>query len=92
MKNFTEVKPLCYWVQHILPLVYDDSLSYMELLGRVTKRLNELIENNNKLPDYIIELIKEYISSGEIEKVLAEVLANYMLNVKFPLPIYKYYE
>lgn len=82
--NFTEVKPLCYWVQHILPLVYDDSLSYMELLGRVTKRLNELIENNNKLPDYIMELIKEYISSGEIEKVLAEVLANYMLNVKFP--------
>lgn len=84
MNNFTEVKPLCYWVQHVLPLVYDDSLSYMELLAKVTKRLNELIENNNKLPDYIMELIKEYISSGEIEKVLAEVLANYMLNVKFP--------
>lgn len=82
--NFNNVKPLWYWVQHVLPLVYDDSLSYMELLGRVTKRLNELIENNNKLPDYIMELIKEYISSGEIEKVLAEVLANYMLNVKFP--------
>lgn len=82
--NFTEVKPLCYWVQHILPLVYDDSLSYMELLGRVTKKLNELIVNNNKLPDFIAELIKEYISSGAIEKVLAEVLADYMLNVKFP--------
>lgn len=84
MNNFTEVKPLCYWVQHVLPLVYDDSLSYMQLLAKVTNRLNELIENNNKLPDYIMELIKEYISSGKIEKVLAEVLANYMLNVKFP--------
>ena len=82
--SFTEVKPLFYWVQHILPLVYDDSLSYMELLGKVTKTLNELVENNNLLPDYIMESIKEYISSGEIEKVLAEVLANYMLNVKFP--------
>ena len=82
--SFTEVKPLYYWVQHILPLVYDDSLSYMELLGKVTKILNELVENNNLLPDYIIQLIKEYISSGEIEKVLSEVLANYMLNVKFP--------
>lgn len=82
--NFTEIKPLHYWVQHILPLVYDDSLSYMELLGKVTKTLNELVENNNLLPDYIMKLIKEYISSGEIEKVLAEVLANYMLNVKFP--------
>ena len=39
--SFTEVKPLYYWVQHILPLVYDDSLSYMELLGKVTKILNE---------------------------------------------------
>lgn len=82
--SFTEVKPLFYWVQHILPLVYDDSLSYMELLGKVTKTLNELVENNSLLPDYIMKLIKEYISSGEIEKVLAEVLANYMLNVKFP--------
>lgn len=82
--SFTEVKPLFYWVQHILPVVYDDSLSYMELLGKVTKTLNELVENNNLLPNYIMELIKEYISSGEIEKVLAEVLANYMLNVKFP--------
>ena len=84
INNFTEVKPLCYWVQHVLPLVYDDSLSYMELLGKVTKKLNELIANNNKLPDFIAELIKEYISSGAIEKVLAEVLADYMLNVKFP--------
>ena len=82
--SFTEVKPLYYWVQHILPLVYDDSLSYMELLGKATKILNELVENNNLLPDYIMQLIKEYISSGEIEKVLSEVLANYMLNVKFP--------
>ena len=82
--NFTEVKPLRYWVQHILPLVYDDSLSYMELLGKVISTLNEIVKNNNLLPDYITKLIKEYISSGEIEKVLAEVLANYMLNVKFP--------
>ena len=82
--NFTEVKPLRYWVQHILPLVYDDSLSYMELLGKVINTLNEVVKNNNLLPDYIMGLIKEYISSGEIEKVLADVLANYMLNVKFP--------
>lgn len=84
IKNFTEVKPLRYWVQHILPLVYDDSLSYMELLGKVVSTLNEIVKNNNMLPDYIMELIKEYISSGEFEKVLADVLANYMLNVKFP--------
>ena len=40
--NFTEVEPLCYWVQHILPLVYDDSLSYMELLGGLQRNLMNL--------------------------------------------------
>ena len=84
VSGFNTVTTLKVWVSHVLPLVYDDTLSFMELLGKVTYKLNELIENNNKLPDYIADLIREYISSGEIEKVLAEVLANYMLNVKFP--------
>lgn len=84
VSRFNTVTTLKVWVSHVLPLVYDDTLSYMELLGKVTYKLNELIENNNKLPDYIADLIREYISSGEIEKVLADVLANYMLNVKFP--------
>lgn len=84
VSGFNTVTTLKVWVSHVLPLVYDDTLSFMELLGKVTYKLNELIENNNKLPDYIADLIREYISSGEIEKVLSEVLANYMLNVKFP--------
>ena len=84
VSGFNTVTTLKVWVSHVLPLVYDDTLSFMELLGKVTYKLNELIENNNKLPDYIADLIREYISSGEIKKVLAEVLANYMLNVKFP--------
>lgn len=82
--EFINIQPLRYWVQRVLPLVYDDSLSYMELLNKVVYKLNELIENNKLLPDYIADLIKEYISSGAIEKVMAEILADYMLNVKFP--------
>lgn len=84
MNEFINVKPLWGCIQRVLPQVYDDTLSYQELLYKVISKLNELIENNNKLPGYIADLIREYISSGEIEKVLAEVLANYMLNVKFP--------
>ena len=61
--SFQNVKPLRYWIQMVLPLVYDDSLSYMELLGKVIDTLNQLVENNNKLPDYIMNLIKEYINS-----------------------------
>ena len=84
MNNFTNVSPIYEWVTHVLPLVYDDTLTYMEMIGKLTKKLNEIIENNNNLPDYITNLIQKYISSGEINKVLSEILANYMLNVKYP--------
>lgn len=84
MNEFINVKPLWACIQNVLPQVYDDTLGYQELLYKVISKLNELVENNNKLPNYIADLIKQYISSGEIEKVLAEVMATYMLNVKFP--------
>lgn len=36
------LRPFRFWCQQVLPLVYDDSLSYMELLSKVIYRLNEL--------------------------------------------------
>ena len=51
--DFTSIKPFAFWTQHVLPLVYGDEISYMETLDKVVKLLNELIKNNNKLPDYI---------------------------------------
>ena len=35
MSEFIHVEPVRYWCHKILPLVYDDSLSYMELLNKV---------------------------------------------------------
>ena len=84
MREFIHVEPVRYWCHKILPLVYDDSLSYMELLNKVVYKLNEVVNNNNELPTYIAEQIKNYISSGEIKKVVQDILANYSLNVKFP--------
>lgn len=81
---FTTVSPVRYWVHKILPLVYDDSLSYYEVLSKVTKVLNELIENNNNIPDYVSQMIREYISSGAIGEVVRDILADFMLNVKNP--------
>lgn len=40
---------LKYWVQLALPLVYDDSLSYMELLAKVVNSVNTLGESFNQL-------------------------------------------
>lgn len=37
------------WCHKVLPLVYDDSLSYYEFLCKVLKKLNEVIEAVNQL-------------------------------------------
>lgn len=45
---YSGVQPMRYWVQEILPLTFDDSLSYMELLNKVVAKLNEIIESVNE--------------------------------------------
>ena len=42
---------LKYWCNKILPLVYDDSLSYYEVLCKTSAKLNEVIESTNVLLD-----------------------------------------
>lgn len=37
-------KPFRVWCQHVLPTVYDDSLSYMELLNKVINYINQFGE------------------------------------------------
>lgn len=32
MGNYADLKPFRFWCQKVLPLVYDESLSYYELL------------------------------------------------------------
>lgn len=40
---------LRYWCHKILPLVYDDSLSYYEVLCKTSAKLNEVIDSTNRL-------------------------------------------
>lgn len=42
---------LRYWCHKILPLVYDDSLSYYEVLCKTSAKLNEVIDSTNGLLD-----------------------------------------
>lgn len=41
--GYTGVRPFRWWCQKVLPLVYDDSLSYYELLCKVVDYINNLI-------------------------------------------------
>jgi hypothetical protein len=57
------IKPFRFWCQKVLPLVYDDSLSYYETLCRVVDKLNEVIEHSGTayVDEQIEALRKELI-------------------------------
>lgn len=38
-----------YYCQKVLPLVYDNSLSYYEVLCKLTNKINELVDTVNEL-------------------------------------------
>ena len=85
MSDFKQINNFWFWCQKVLPLVYDDSISYYEVLCKMSEYLNQVINNVNALPGLIDDKIKEYISSGEIENVLNEMLQNYFpIDVKNP--------
>ena len=85
MSDFKQINNFWFWCQKVLPLVYDDSISYYEVLCKMSDYLNQVINNVNALPDLIDDKIKEYISSGEIQNVLNEMLQNYFpIDVKNP--------
>lgn len=73
-----------FWCQKVLPLVYDDSLSYYEVLCKIVKYINDIIGNEKELSDEFVELKKEVEKVQEmldnfdtvvIEKIVREYLA-----------------
>ena len=53
-----ELKPFRFWCQKVLPLVYDDSLSYYELLCKVVDYVNKILGNENELAEAMAALQK----------------------------------
>lgn len=54
---YKTLKPFKAWCQAVLPLIYDDSLSYYELLCQVITALNEVIKELKHIDPLITELI-----------------------------------
>lgn len=67
----TFIKPFFYWTQSVLPLVYDDSLSYQELWGQVVLKLNELINTFNSESEALSTALSEYYNAVSV------LIANY---------------
>lgn len=82
--NFIELPTFKFWCQKVLPLVYDDSLSYYELLCKVVDYINNLINDQKELSDELINLqrevkkVQEWIDNFDtsyIEKIVERYLA-----------------
>lgn len=78
------LKSFRMWCQKVLPLVYDDSLSYYEVLCKVVTYLNNVIEGTNGVIDDVEELrndlatVQNWINNFDTkyaEKIIAQYIA-----------------
>lgn len=60
MGDYHDLRPFRFWCQKVLPLVYDDSLSYYEILNKVVDYLNKTMEDVGVLHDDVDALHTAY--------------------------------
>lgn len=73
-----------FWCQSVLPLVYDDSLSYYEVLCKVVDYINKLIDTDREIFEDIdalkadMQVVQDWINNYNAsfaEKIIEEHLA-----------------
>ena len=69
-----DLKPFKAWFQKTLPLAYDDSLTYQELLYKLITKINEVVESQNQTNENFDELYALFIQ-------LKEYVDNYFKNL-----------
>lgn len=84
LKNVKALQIVKFYCNQILPLVYTDGMTYVELLAKMQEKINELIENNNNIPQYIIDEITQQLENKNLERIFGAILKDYQVNVKFP--------
>lgn len=85
------IKPLPhfrFWCQKVLPLVYDDSLSYYEVLCKVVQYINKLIDTDNEIVADLnslkeeVDQVQEWINNFDTS-YLEELIAQYIATMIF---------
>lgn len=66
-------------VAKVLPLVYDDSLSYYEVLCKVVNKINEIIEN---IDATVIAIINEELAKLMFDALYDEATETLTLSLK----------
>lgn len=57
--NYVNLENFRFWCFKVLPLVYDDELSYYEVICKCVDYINNLIENDKAISNDIEELKRE---------------------------------
>lgn len=82
--TYKNLDTFIFWCQKVLPLVYEDSLSYYEILCKVVDYINNMIENQKEFSDVLnelksqIEIVQKWIADFDpsyIEEVVRKYLA-----------------
>lgn len=85
------IKPLPhfrFWCQKVIPLVYDDSLSYYEVLCKVVHYINKLIDTDNEIVEDLnalkaeVNQVQEWINNFDTS-YLEELIQHYIATMIF---------
>ena len=69
-----KLHPLFFKCHKILPLVYDESLSYYEVLCKCVASLNEVIESTNQLNDNVADInSRENALADKVNEIAEEI-------------------
>lgn len=82
------MKHLRFWCMKVLPCVYDDSLSYYEVLCKIVKYINDLIEQDklfvNEIEECkaICEELQKWIDNFD-DSYIKEIVDSYIATMIF---------
>ena len=88
MSPVRPLKHFRFWCQKVIPLVYDDSLSYYEVLCKVVHYINNIIDTERETIEYIDELkaeldaVKNWIDNFDT-KVAENIIKDYLATMIF---------
>lgn len=88
MTTIKSLQTFRFWCQKVLPLVYDDSLSYYEVLCKVVDYINELIAGQKIVGEELkkleedIKIIEEFIDNFD-ETFAKSILEKYIATMIF---------
>lgn len=95
-----KMKYFRFWCQKVLPLVYDDSLSYYEILCKVVKYINDLIKSDEEIIEDLeglkadLKEVQDWIDNFDtefIEQIVNEYITKAIRAVWFGLSIDGYF-